>query len=621
MIRTGKWAVTVQTACMPVFIFLVTVFLTGAAARANVLSFHDTDYYPPDRAISLSELLRIIQFYNSTGLHCDAGGEDGFAPGSGDASCNPHDGDYYPRDWRIGLSELLRIIQFFNSGGYHFACGTEDGFAPGSGEDCIEGEGEEEGVLAEGEPEGLPTEGAIEGELQEGEGGNEGGSEGEQEGEMEGAETIEGEPEGFAVDGELEGDFEEGVHEGLIEGTIEGMPEGLGEGAPSEGLLEGEGTEEGTLEGFLEEEGILEGQAEGLMEGEGAEEGAMEGLMEGEGVEEGSIEGLPEGEGALEGDSEGMPEGEGSLEGAAEGEGSDEGEGQAECPPESPPYPIGHLTRDYTDTSRGVSVRAEIYYPALYSGDNVPMAEPACRTFPVIIFGHGYQTPIGNYNYLWENFVPNGYFMVLCDTQNSVVWNFGDFGRDLAFLVSAFQGEGTDPASVFFNRVAPSTAVLGHSMGGGATVMSPKYTANITTTIGLAPSAIDSAVLDAAALVQVPSLIIAAGHDCIVPAGSHAHPIYNAIPFPCKYYAEIKDGSHCEFAQDADVCKVAQSIACLFFDDFVNDNFQRSMVIQFSLPWLDVMLKGRNDAFQTFLTNLAQNASTGAITYTGACGK
>lgn len=83
--------------------------------------------------INLSELLRVIQFFNSDGYHCDAAGEDGYAPGPGDESCAPHASDYNPADWDIGLSELLRAIQFFNLGGYH-ACpgeGTEDGFCPG----------------------------------------------------------------------------------------------------------------------------------------------------------------------------------------------------------------------------------------------------------------------------------------------------------------------------------------------------------------------------------------------------------------------------------------------------------------------------------------------------------
>lgn len=84
--------------------------------------------------VELSELLRLIQFYNTDGLHCaapDPGTEDGFVPGfDGDHTCAPHDSDYSPRDWVISLSELLRVIQFYNSDGY-IPCGEgEDGFCP-----------------------------------------------------------------------------------------------------------------------------------------------------------------------------------------------------------------------------------------------------------------------------------------------------------------------------------------------------------------------------------------------------------------------------------------------------------------------------------------------------------
>ncbi len=88
-----------------------------------------------DHKISLPELLRIIQFYNSGGFHCRVGTEDGYAPGLGDTvSCAPHASDYAPQDWKVGLTELLRLIQFFNLGGYH-ACPesdppTEDGYCP-----------------------------------------------------------------------------------------------------------------------------------------------------------------------------------------------------------------------------------------------------------------------------------------------------------------------------------------------------------------------------------------------------------------------------------------------------------------------------------------------------------
>ncbi len=86
-----------------------------------------------NNVISLSELLRVIQFFNTGSFNCQAGTEDGFGIGGLDIeSCCPHDSDYNAQDWAINLTELLRLIQFFNSGGYSFCPmdGTEDGYCP-----------------------------------------------------------------------------------------------------------------------------------------------------------------------------------------------------------------------------------------------------------------------------------------------------------------------------------------------------------------------------------------------------------------------------------------------------------------------------------------------------------
>jgi hypothetical protein len=82
--------------------------------------------------ITLSEVLRAVQFYNVGTFHCMEGTEDGFAPGAGNTTCAPHDLDYAPQDWHINVTELSRIIQFYNARGYH-SCpdqATEDGFCP-----------------------------------------------------------------------------------------------------------------------------------------------------------------------------------------------------------------------------------------------------------------------------------------------------------------------------------------------------------------------------------------------------------------------------------------------------------------------------------------------------------
>lgn len=84
-----------------------------------------------DGKISLSELLRVIQFYNLTGYGCQSDTEDGYAPDDPDQDCTPHSSDYNPQDWDIALTELLRLIQFYNLGGI-VACPadplSEDGF-------------------------------------------------------------------------------------------------------------------------------------------------------------------------------------------------------------------------------------------------------------------------------------------------------------------------------------------------------------------------------------------------------------------------------------------------------------------------------------------------------------
>lgn len=100
----------------------------GGSAVAQHTADQDEDF-----SISLPEALRVIQLFNSPSYHCDATGEDGYAPGPGDQLCAMHDSDYASKDWRIDLTELLRLIQYFNIGEYHCDALGEGGFAPGPG--------------------------------------------------------------------------------------------------------------------------------------------------------------------------------------------------------------------------------------------------------------------------------------------------------------------------------------------------------------------------------------------------------------------------------------------------------------------------------------------------------
>ena len=87
--------------------------------------------------IELTELLRVIQFFNSGGYHCGAGTEDGYAPGQGATACAKHSSDFHAANWQIELYEVLRLVQFFNSPNGFGYCSYEsddyDGYCVGYG--------------------------------------------------------------------------------------------------------------------------------------------------------------------------------------------------------------------------------------------------------------------------------------------------------------------------------------------------------------------------------------------------------------------------------------------------------------------------------------------------------
>jgi len=99
---------------------------------SRVLTMHSMDI-DSDFQVDLSELLRVVQFFNSDGFHVEEGTEDGYAPGLGEKTDAYHAADT-DQDWHISLSELLRAIQFFNMGEFH-QCpnnNTEDRYCPGA---------------------------------------------------------------------------------------------------------------------------------------------------------------------------------------------------------------------------------------------------------------------------------------------------------------------------------------------------------------------------------------------------------------------------------------------------------------------------------------------------------
>ncbi|MEZ5196828.1 MAG: hypothetical protein R2764_10610 [Bacteroidales bacterium] len=268
------------------------------------------------------------------------------------------------------------------------------------------------------------------------------------------------------------------------------------------------------------------------------------------------------------------------------------------------PYNIGNTSVTYNDPERNNrSIPTEIFYPANSSGTNVPLAE---GEFPVIAFGHGFIMAYSAYQYIWEALVPEGYILAFPTTEGSIIPapSHLNFGLDLRFLINKLKAEGQNSGSLFYNHIADSSAIMGHSMGGGASFLAVENISYVSTMITLAAAETNPSAINAATNVSIPTLVFSGSDDCVTPPPDHQVPMHNSLGSDCKTFISITGGGHCYFADYNFNCSLGE----LFCNPAasISREVQHSIVLTYLLPYLDFMLKGNQQSWITF-NNLLNN--------------
>ncbi len=267
------------------------------------------------------------------------------------------------------------------------------------------------------------------------------------------------------------------------------------------------------------------------------------------------------------------------------------------------PFTEGQTTVTFVDASRSNrSIGVDLRYPAQADGTTL-----ATGTFPVVVFGHGFTIGTDSYDHLVSALVPEGYFVAMPTTESGFSPDHANFGLDLAFVAAEIQAENANSGSFFFGAVAPETAIMGHSMGGGSAFLAANGNTDITTLVTYAAAETTPSAISAAAGVSVPSLVVAGAEDCVTPNGDHQYPMYTNTGSACNVYYEIEEASHCHFSDgDASSCYAAEGFSCLFgWGPFLSQADQTTMVHNAVLPWLDFYLKNECASwgdFQTYMT-------------------
>jgi len=263
-------------------------------------------------------------------------------------------------------------------------------------------------------------------------------------------------------------------------------------------------------------------------------------------------------------------------------------------------YNIGNIQQTFTDPERdNRPILTEIYYPV--SADENEENDTV-SSYPLLIFGHGFVMVWSAYENLWTDFVPRGYVMAFPRTETGLSPSHLDFGLDIAFLVDAIQALGSDPESELYQKLSDKTALMGHSMGGGAAVLAAAQSPDIHALLTLAPAETNPSAIASAANVSVPSLFFAGSSDDVTPENVHQIPIFDALATESKSYVSITGGGHCYFANFNFNCNLGEIGSS--GNITVTRQEQQQTTSDFANLWLDYFLKNDCNAKTIFQDSL-----------------
>lgn len=253
-------------------------------------------------------------------------------------------------------------------------------------------------------------------------------------------------------------------------------------------------------------------------------------------------------------------------------------------------YFIGHTVIVFNDAARNNrKIQTDVYYPAAKDGENTALAGAISQQFPLVVFAHGFAIAPDAYENIFSKLATQGFIVALPRTESGLNANQVTFAKDLAFMVNAMQGQSSMKGNLFTGRLNTKSCIMGHSMGGGCAYLAGLYNPTVTAIVALAPAETNPSAIDAASHLNMSTLILAGGNDCVTPANENSKAIYNASASTCKTIINITGGSHCQFANANFNCNFGESTCSPA--PTISRVIQQSITMRFLSSWLNYKLK------------------------------
>lgn len=220
-------------------------------------------------------------------------------------------------------------------------------------------------------------------------------------------------------------------------------------------------------------------------------------------------------------------------------------------------------------TGGGQLAVAELAVPtsAGFGGGTIYYPSQAAGPFGAVSLSPGFTEDASAIQYWGPYLASQGFVVVIINTTNGLIVPEQRSAEQRQALDYVIQ-QGATSGSPIAGKVDPQRkAVGGHSMGGGASLITAEADPTIDAVVPLAPWNLDTTFTD----VRSPTLILACQSDVIAPVATNASPFYDAIPATTeKLYVSVAGGDHfCVNSPSAGGEEVGQT-AVAFLRRFVN---------------------------------------------------
>ncbi len=279
-------------------------------------------------------------------------------------------------------------------------------------------------------------------------------------------------------------------------------------------------------------------------------------------------------------------------------------------------YLIGTRSITYVDSSRSNrNIPIEIFYPAETAGANT---FPVLGLYPVITFGHGFVMGVDAYYNFRDTLVPKGYVIVLVNTETSFSPVHLDYATDLLFINNKIRSLcANDPGFFLYPFFNGKTCIMGHSMGGGSSVLSGSLAqpGDVNCIAGFAPSETTPSAIAASGSYNLPLIIFSGSADGVTPPAQHHIPMYDSSASNCKFFVDITGGAHCYFANTNIACDFGESVSSSGIS--ITREEQQATTFKLLQLWLRFYLQNDNNGLNNLYTDLQNSATTN---YQSSCG-